>query len=617
MNAPEKIIAEVPWANPIEVEITFKRKRILHPERVVIDCGIDKGRQIKYPLGVLCYEHRRYVGKWGKVGTWFVNPKSLSVERRPVVLKFVNWLCEKHYGSSVFTKQSYARQFRWLFDWIDEHYLAGTSNTIEFDNQDSLKAMYIALTRHLKERIKIGQTGQAKTAHKGLGNKHANAQQYLARQVIGLCLNVDEETIKSWTSEIRVKAASKYRLISSESNEAIALFHDRCVAAIEAHHQIYVKNEQDVVAGEDWGWVMRNQSNYNKGLGSNWVTSESQHNSFVLVAFYFMVLATGQNESVLLGLKVDEVYLNRLNQSTYRLGVKARARGKEIVVEMGDRHKHIFEKYLQVRAKIAPPGNDYLFPDCVAGSLKAVGTTRPWNASWKKALGGEIFRAQALRRFHSRKMGQVAQDMHVASGNVNAIVATMLQNKPLTACQYPIESPEQSASPLSEFLGDLHDACIKKSRNQATIPVHRVKHIEADKSTPTGACNRSQGQEPHLAQGFTEHAPQLRCGVWESCLFCEYYGVHADQTDVKRLLSLKAVIELLHQGMDEGEYANRFAALLNRITEVITAMTQMSPSLKTLVPKIEKDCQTGDLDEFWAGYMRTLKLSGYQKGGAL
>ena len=136
-------------------------------------------------------------------------------------------------------------------------------------------------------------------------------------------------------------------------------------------------------------------------------------------------------------------------------------------------------------------------------------------------------------------------------------------------------------------------------------------------TTASGACESESGLSAELAEGFTELVSQPVCGQWESCLFCKHYGAHADEIDLKKLLSLKAVIETLHLGMDEGDFAHRFAALLHRIEEVIQAMLHKNPSLTSKVEAIKAACAVGDLDEFWAVYMRTLKLNGYQAGGAL
>lgn len=615
MNAPEKHLTEVPWPNPIEVTIEFERKHVLHPERALIDCGIDgTGKHLKVALGVVCFGQRRK-GAVGNRHTWSVNPETLIPERRAVVSKLIDYLCEKYYSASVQTKQKSVNYFRYIFDWVDKDYLSSGNHHLDFENTDSLKAMYVAYTKHLKHLVMLSQTGKHDSSSTGMSNNGAKPCQYFARQLIMACAGLDEETVKSWAEHIGQKN-SAYAVKKPQDNEAIERFHDHLVEVIEAHYQIHIQKNKAVIHSEQWGWLTGTQTKFNK-TGYHNVTVESQYSAFALIGFYFMVLATGQNESVLLGLKANELEINRLNKTTYRVGKKGRAKGKEIIVEMGSEHKPIFEKYLAVRNLIAPPSNLYLFPDCQPVSEKAVDSKKHLSKLWIQALGGKVFKAQALRRFYARKMGKVAQQMGVPLGDANGIISMMLQNEPQTAAPYSVETYEQMGEPLSNLLGQLHDACIEKSRTEQTIKVHMKEHREADRTTASGACESESGLSAELAEGFTELVSQPVCGQWESCLFCKHYGAHADEIDLNKLLSLKAVIETLHLGMDEGDFAHRFAALLHRIEEVIQAILHKNPSLTSKVEAIKAACAVGDLDKFWEVYMRTLKLNGYQAGGAL
>lgn len=615
MNAPEKHLTEVPWPNPIEVPIEFKREYVLHPERALIDCGVDStGKHWKTPLGVVCYGHRR-IGAAGNKYAWSVNPETLIPERRKVVSKLIDFLCEKYYSASAQTKMKSVSYLRCVFDWVDKCYPFSGKHFIDFDNLDNLKALYCAYTKHLKHLVQLKQSARPNSSSKSLSNNTAKHYQFSARIIVMACTGLDEETVKSWAEHIGEKR-SAYAVRKAEDNESIERFHDHLVEVIEAHYQIHIQKNQTVIASEEWGWLTGTRTGFNK-MGFNNVTKESQHNAFALIGFYFMALSTGQNESVLLGLKANELEFNRLNNTTYRVGIKGRAKYKEIIVEMGSKHKPIFEKYLAVRNVIAPSSNSFLFPDCQSESNKAVGSSKAWPKLWTQKLGGKVFRAQALRRFYARTMGKVAQQMGVHSGDVNGVISMMLQNEPLTATQYSIETLEQMAEPLSNFLGKLHDACIEKSRAEQTIKVHIKEHRVADRTTASGSCESDSGLSAELAEGLTELVSPPVCGQWESCLFCKHYGAHADEIDLKKLLSLKAVIETLHLGMDEGDFANRFAALVHRIEEVIQALLHKKPSLESKVEAIKAACAVGDLDEFWAVYMRTLKLNGYQQGGAL
>ena len=55
---------------------------------------------------------------------------------------------------------------------------------------------------------------------------------------------------------------------------------------------------------------------------------------------------------------------------------------------------------------------------------------------------------------------------------------------------------------------------------------------------PVGACTTAILQ-PEKAFGLTEQAPNPNCQQFEHCLFCQHYAIHADDEDVRKLLSLK------------------------------------------------------------------------------
>lgn len=615
VNVANEYIGEVPWPAPIEVTVDFKRKHILYPERALIDCGVDdQGKHHKTPLGVVCYGQRRKGAK-GNRHTWSVHHDTLIDARKPVVANLINWLCENYSNGSPKTKANMVAYLRAVFDWMDKHYLVNEGASIDFKSVKSLKNMYFAYTSYLKHLIFLGQTGSQKNPSAVMSRNGAILYQVSARALIKTCLGLDEEVIKSWAEVLNHKSHS-YRLGHLQNDDALDRFHSQLIQVIEAHYQIHVLRNQTIINSEKWGWLTGTRMNYDR-RGYNLATIEGHYNTFTLIGFYFMVLATGQNEAPLLSLKVNESQLNRLNKTSYRVGIKRRAKGKNIIIEMGSEHKPIFEKYIAVRNIIAPLTNDYLFPDCKPQSAKAVNPAKSISMLWVNALGGKIFRARALRKFYARRIGLVAQSLGSPSGALNGIIAMMLQNEPLTACQYSIEGLEQAAEPLSQFLGQLHDACIEKGRSQSKINVKFTDHRDSDRSTPTGSCNSTNVAAPELEQGFYEGTNLPVCGKWETCLFCKHYSVHADLIDLKKLLSLKAVVEVMHQGMDEGIYAKRFSVLLSRVNEVIGEMITRNPSLENNLKTIEDDCLAGELDDFWSIYMRTLKLNGYNPGELL
>lgn len=96
-----------------------------------------------------------------------LNPGTLIPERRVVVSKLIDFLCEKHYSASARTKSTFMAYLRCVFDWIDKDYLSSGSHHVDFENTDSLKAMYIAYTKHLKHLVMLSQIGKHNSSSRG------------------------------------------------------------------------------------------------------------------------------------------------------------------------------------------------------------------------------------------------------------------------------------------------------------------------------------------------------------------------------------------------------------------------------------------------------------------
>ena len=129
--------------------------------------------------------------------------------------------------------------------------------------------------------------------------------------------------------------------------------------------------------------------------------------------------------------------------------------------------------------------------------------------------------------------------------------------------------------------------------------------IDAQPS-PVGACASIHAQ-PEKAIGFTERAPTPNCQQFEHCLFCQHYAIHADDEDVRKLLSLKALLAYVKQkATDLIRWEQQFGVVLHRIEEVLTELSDTYVALRMRIIVIQDEVESGDLDAYWLNHFELL-----------
>ena len=131
---------------------------------------------------------------------------------------------------------------------------------------------------------------------------------------------------------------------------------------------------------------------------------------------------------------------------------------------------------------------------------------------------------------------------------------------------------------------------------------------------PAGSIKSAVG----VCIGFHKPAPiaasvtiQPDCRSTEGCLFCDRYRVHADATDIRKLLGCRHCVRLLSRRADSIEqYDKSFGAVLRRVDFLLDELRRRDAAL---VDQIEHDVDIeGNLDAFWSARLDQL----YELGAA-
>src|SRR5690606_15183645 len=113
------------------------------------------------------------------------------------------------------------------------------------------------------------------------------------------------------------------------------------------------------------------------------------------------------------------------------------------------------------------------------------------------------------------------------------------------------------------------------------IPV--LTNVECS-NTIAGHCSNNV---PTRATGFNEYIELPNCSNPASCLFCEHYVLHTDVIDIRKLISLRKIIELHPDQNDEMQVVKY------RVDEILKYIMDQNEGLFPLISNIKEEVDEG------------------------
>jgi hypothetical protein len=313
------------------------------------------------------------------------------------------------------------------------------------------------------------------------------------------------------------------------------------------------------------------------------------HASMASACFAALFLAeTGVNLSQLLALKWSSALAASLQDASvvrqkFR-ELKLRAGGKEVAFTVSLGFMPKLKRYLALR--------EYLMQDTHCDSLFiSVGHY----AQFRRIKG---LHTQFLDHLYSRleKLGIVlprvtarqwrAAKQDWAVSNHSPVVAAKLMGHSLETAlrSYSNGTDAAQKAEMGAFLASVEKTVLERGANPAgSIP------------SAVGLC--MEFQRPELIAVSIKVQPD--CRTVEGCLFCDKYRVHADASDIRKLLSCRHCVRLLSKraGVLE-EYEGSFGMVLRRVEFLLDELRMREAAL---VDQIESDVDVdGNLDVFWS-----------------
>jgi hypothetical protein len=177
-------------------------------------------------------------------------------------------------------------------------------------------------------------------------------------------------------------------------------------------------------------------------------------------------------------------------------------------------------------------------------------------------------------------------DILLHSTNDIRLVAEILQNTPQTVLRnYAKGTVRGHVQEVGNYLTNI-SVVVKQTARE-------LNEIECE----LGECD---SLNPHAITSTPNHI-RPDCTSKEGCLFCDKYRVHADERDVRKLLSYLYFIQDAELSLSQtDQFEAFFKPVFERITEILTYIKEISKEHEQMVIQLEEDVfEGGELSEFF------------------
>lgn len=323
------------------------------------------------------------------------------------------------------------------------------------------------------------------------------------------------------------------------------------------------------------------------------------------IGMLLFIAQTGANLDTAQQLQLDTMEILPSTQGRRFSGTKSRAGGKTVYPEFGVQFEPIFRKILELREwYIQDEACDFVFP--LRNEIQQLRPVSYGRLQLMKKLFQRIFPRMLWVTPQQWRKHKSSQTVEFSAGDLLLEAEVMGHSLDTARNNYARTSFKDAAQQISQFFNELREAAVAKARTVERITVQMLDATVEAQASPVGAC-ASIHPQPEKAIGFTEQAPTPNCQQFEHCLFCQHYAVHADDEDVRKLLSLKSLLGYIKQkATDLIKWESQFGVVLHRIDEVLTELSNAYVDLRERIVAIQDEVESGDLDAYWLNHFELL-----------
>lgn len=310
-----------------------------------------------------------------------------------------------------------------------------------------------------------------------------------------------------------------------------------------------------------------------------------------LVLFY---ANTGMNSSQVIEMPWSEELEGAVkNPTTQRLGfrtIKYRANNKIQSFEVGTEFIPLFRQFLNLRKYILNGQTfDYLFFSFGAATSSSLKPVKLADKNYKSFYQSVRAFLPQFPKITARQWRAAKQD-YLIRNHDPVTAATVMQHSVDTALKkYSNGSAINQRTELVGFFNQLNSVVLSKG-----------EEIKGSQPTAVGIC--SVPNSPNSTHAESEIVPD--CKTPEGCLFCGNFRVHADEIDIRKLLSGRYVLRKIQPFAEsDGQLNNYFELVLNKCDSILSLLESNNCEL---FKRIEIEVEDGDLDAFWNAKLQML-----------
>ena len=330
----------------------------------------------------------------------------------------------------------------------------------------------------------------------------------------------------------------------------------------------------------------------------------------LVIGMLLFIAQTGANLDTAQQLQLETMKVLPSTQGRRFSGTKSRAGGKQVQPEFGIQFEPIFRKILELREwYIQDEPCDFIFP--LRNEIQQLRPVSYGRLQLIKKFFQRIFPRMIWITPQQWRKHVSSQYVELSNGDLLLEAEKMGHSLNTARNNYARTSFKEAGQQISQFFNELRSVSVAKTRTVEHIAVQTIDVTVDTQILPVGACTTTILQ-PEKALGLTEQAPTPNCQQFEHCLFCQHYAVHADDEDVRKLLSLKTMLGYVKQkATDLLKWEQQFGVILHRIDEVLTELSNTYATLRDRIFSIQEEVESGDLDAYWLNHFELLVELGW------
>ncbi|MDF1694112.1 MAG: hypothetical protein P1U47_17210 [Zhongshania sp.] len=183
-----------------------------------------------------------------------------------------------------------------------------------------------------------------------------------------------------------------------------------------------------------------------------------------------------------------------------------------------------------------------------------------------------------------------------SGGNISLVAALQSATVGTIERHYAFKNRIEAAEVMSKYF--VAQGAAAALRFSGVTPLRIIEHGD---SMNTGHCDVNEEDGPRLIEGFSELDFEPRCSAPITCFFCVHFGLHADEEDFLRLLTIKQWIKVQSCVVSTNidQHYKKYAPYLNRIEQIIEALPLENDRYAAILLAAQKRFMRGERDQYW------------------